>query len=241
MLGHRGCRLGITFPEIYDMQVRAIIEAACAVVRRGVAVEPEIMIPLTGTVAEMRLTADMTRRVAEAVQAEAGVRVPYTVGTMIEVPRAALVAGKLAEHAEFFSFGTNDLTQMTFGYSRDDIGKFLPFYLEKKLLPADPFAVLDQEGVGELITIGHRARARRAARAQGRDLRRARGRPLVGGVLPPRGHDLRVVLALLGAGGVGGRRPGAARGAPSGGHARAREAHGATGEAGRRRGGARRA
>jgi pyruvate,orthophosphate dikinase len=154
MLGHRGCRLGITFPEIYDMQVRAIIEAACAVVRRGVGVEPEIMIPLTGTVAEMRLTADMTRRVAEAVQAEAGVRVPYTVGTMIEVPRAALVAGKLAEYADFFSFGTNDLTQMTFGYSRDDIGKFLPFYLEKKLLPADPFAELDQEGVGELIEIG---------------------------------------------------------------------------------------
>ncbi len=162
MLGHRGCRLGITFPEIYDMQVRAIIEAACAVARLGVEVEPEIMIPLTGTVAEMRLTADMTRRVAETVQAEAGVRVPYTVGTMIEVPRAALVAGKLAEHAEFFSFGTNDLTQMTFGYSRDDIGKFLPFYLDKKLLPADPFAVLDQEGVGELITIGiERGRAAR--------------------------------------------------------------------------------
>ena len=162
MLGHRGCRLGITFPEIYDMQVRAILEAACALVGRGVAVEPEIMIPLTGTVAEMRLTADMTRRVAEAVQAEAGVRVPYTVGTMIEVPRAALVAGQLAEHADFFSFGTNDLTQMTFGYSRDDIGKFLPFYLEKKLLPADPFAVLDQEGVGELIEIGiERGRATR--------------------------------------------------------------------------------
>jgi len=162
MLGHRGCRLGITFPEIYDMQVRAIIEAACAVVRHGVQVEPEIMIPLTGTVAEMRLTADMTRRVAEAVQAETGVRVPYTVGTMIEVPRAALVAGQLAEHADFFSFGTNDLTQMTFGYSRDDIGKFLPYYLEKKLLPADPFAVLDQEGVGEMITIGiERGRAAR--------------------------------------------------------------------------------
>jgi pyruvate, orthophosphate dikinase len=162
MLGHRGCRLGITFPEIYDMQVRAIIDAACEVVRRGGVVEPEIMIPLTGTVAEMRLTVDMTRRVAEAVQAEAGVRVPYTVGTMIEVPRAALVAGKLAEHAEFFSFGTNDLTQMTFGYSRDDIGKFLPFYLEKKLLPADPFAVLDQEGVGELIELGiERGRAAR--------------------------------------------------------------------------------
>jgi pyruvate,orthophosphate dikinase len=154
MLGHRGCRLGITFPEIYEMQVRAIVEAACAVARRGIGVEPEIMIPLTGTVAEMQLTEEMTRRVAEAVQAEAGIRVPYTVGTMIEVPRASLVADQLAHHAEFFSFGTNDLTQMTFGYSRDDIGKFLPFYLESKLLPADPFAVLDQEGVGEMIRIG---------------------------------------------------------------------------------------
>jgi pyruvate,orthophosphate dikinase len=154
MLGHRGCRLGITFPEIYEMQVRAIVEAACAVARDGIGVEPEIMIPLTGTLAEMKLTEEMTRRVAEAVQAEAGVRVPYTVGTMIEVPRASLVADQLARHAEFFSFGTNDMTQMTFGYSRDDIGKFLPFYLEHKLLPADPFAVLDQEGVGEMIRIG---------------------------------------------------------------------------------------
>ena len=154
MLGHRGCRLGITFPEIYDMQVRAIMEAACAVARRGIGVEPEIMIPLTGTVAEMKLTEEMTRRVAEAVQGETGVRVPYTVGTMIEVPRASLVADQLARYADFFSFGTNDMTQMTFGYSRDDIGKFLPFYLEHKLLPADPFAVLDQEGVGEMVRIG---------------------------------------------------------------------------------------
>ncbi len=154
MLGHRGCRLGITFPEIYEMQVRAIMEAACAVARQGVAVEPEIMIPLTGTTAEMELTGEMTRRVAEAVTAEMGVRVPYMVGTMIEVPRAALIADQIARHAEFFSFGTNDLTQMTFGYSRDDIGKFLPFYLDKKLLPADPFAVLDREGVGELIRVG---------------------------------------------------------------------------------------
>ncbi len=154
MLGHRGCRLGITFPEIYEMQVRAIMEAACAVTRRGVRVEPEIMIPLTGTVTEMQVTDEMTRRVAGAVEAETGVRVPYTVGTMIEVPRAALIADQMAEHAEFFSFGTNDLTQMTFGYSRDDIGKFLPYYLERKILPADPFAVLDQEGVGEMIRIG---------------------------------------------------------------------------------------
>jgi pyruvate,orthophosphate dikinase len=154
MLGHRGCRLGITFPEIYEMQVRAIMEAACTVANRGIEVQPEIMIPLTGTTPEMKLTEEMTRRVAETVTAEMGTRVPYMVGTMIEVPRAALIAGQMAQHAEFFSFGTNDLTQMTYGYSRDDIGKFLPFYLDKKLLPADPFAVLDQEGVGELIRFG---------------------------------------------------------------------------------------
>jgi pyruvate,orthophosphate dikinase len=155
MLGHRGCRLGITFPEIYEMQVRAIMEAACEVAKRGVRVEPpEIMIPLTGTVAEMKLTRDMTDRIAKQTVAEMGGKVEYSVGTMIEVPRAALIADKLAEHADFFSFGTNDLTQMTFGYSRDDIGKFLPFYLEKKLLPDDPFAVLDQEGVGEMMRIG---------------------------------------------------------------------------------------
>jgi pyruvate,orthophosphate dikinase len=154
MLGHRGCRLGITFPEIYEMQVRAIMEAACEVARRGVRVEPEIMIPLTGTVPEMKVTRDMTVRMADKTVAEMGAKIAYTVGTMIEVPRAALIADKLAEYADFFSFGTNDLTQMTFGYSRDDIGKFLPFYLEKKLLPDDPFAVLDQEGVGEMIEIG---------------------------------------------------------------------------------------
>jgi pyruvate, orthophosphate dikinase len=154
MLGHRGCRLGITFPEIYDMQVRAIMEAACEVAAAGVTVEPEIMIPLTGTVAEMKLTREMTDRVARQVIQETGRPVAYSVGTMIEVPRAALIADRIAEHAEFFSFGTNDLTQMTFGYSRDDIGKFLPFYLEKKLLPSDPFAVLDQDGVGEMVRIG---------------------------------------------------------------------------------------
>ena len=154
MLGHRGCRLGITFPEIYEMQVRAIMEAACAVTREGVKVEPEIMIPLTGTVGEMKLTHEMTRSVADAVLGDTGVKVNYLIGTMIEVPRAALVADRIAEDAEFFSFGTNDLTQMTFGYSRDDIGKFLPFYLDRGLLPADPFSVLDEEGVGELIRIG---------------------------------------------------------------------------------------
>jgi pyruvate,orthophosphate dikinase len=154
MLGHRGCRLGITSPRIYGMQVTAIMEAACAAAEGGVRVEPEIMIPLTGTVGEMRETYEQTRKVAEGVVARMGVPVKYSVGTMIEVPRAALIADQIAHHAEFFSFGTNDLTQMTFGYSRDDVAKFLPAYLQKGLLPHDPFAVLDQEGVGELIKIG---------------------------------------------------------------------------------------
>jgi pyruvate,orthophosphate dikinase len=154
MLGHRGCRLGITSPEIYAMQVRAIMEAACTVAEQGVKVEPEIMIPLTGTVGEMKLTYDNTKKVADAVLVEMGGPCKYTVGTMIEVPRAALIADKIAQDAEFFSFGTNDLTQMTFGYSRDDVAKFLPEYLQKGLLPHDPFSVLDQEGVGELVRIG---------------------------------------------------------------------------------------
>ena len=154
MLGHRGCRLGITYPEIYGMQVRAIMEAACIVAEQGAKVEPEIMIPLTGTVGEMRLTYANTKKVADGVLAELGVAVKYLIGTMIEVPRAALIADQMAQDAEFFSFGTNDLTQMTFGYSRDDVAKFLPDYLQKGLLPHDPFSVLDQEGVGELIRIG---------------------------------------------------------------------------------------
>jgi pyruvate,orthophosphate dikinase len=162
MLGHRGCRLGITHPEIYGMQARAIMEAACTVAEQGVKVVPEIMIPLTGTVGEMKETFEQTRRVADGVIAEMGVSVPYLVGTMIEVPRAALIAQKIADHAEFFSFGTNDLTQLAFGYSRDDVAKFLPKYLDMGLVPADPFSILDQEGVGELIALGiDRGRRRR--------------------------------------------------------------------------------
>jgi pyruvate, orthophosphate dikinase len=162
MLGHRGCRLGLTSPRIYGMQVTAIMEAACAAAEQGVRVEPEIMIPLTGTVGEMRETYEQTKKVADGVIARTGVTVRYLVGTMIEVPRAALIADKIAEFAEFFSFGTNDLTQMTFGYSRDDVAKFLPAYLQKGLLQNDPFAVLDQEGVGELVKIGiERGRRRR--------------------------------------------------------------------------------
>jgi pyruvate,orthophosphate dikinase len=154
MLGHRGCRLGITYPEIYEMQVRAIFQAACDVQKDGIAVHPEVMIPLVGTVKELQLTTEMVRRVAEETFAERGVKVDFLVGTMIEIPRAALIADKLGEIAEFFSFGTNDLTQMTFGYSRDDAGSFLPEYVEKKILPKDPFESIDQEGVGQLVKLG---------------------------------------------------------------------------------------
>jgi pyruvate, orthophosphate dikinase len=151
MLGHRGCRLGITYPEIYEMQAQAIFEAAVNVKKEGIDVLPEVMIPLIGTVRELELTREMVVRVAREVVERTGVDVPIIVGTMIEIPRATLIADKIAEVAEFFSFGTNDLTQMTFGYSRDDIGSFLPDYLEKKVLPRDPFATIDFEGVGQLV------------------------------------------------------------------------------------------
>jgi len=154
MLGHRGCRLAITFPEIYEMQVRAIYQAACEVKADGVDARPEVMIPLVGTVKELQILTDMVRRVAGEVLQDRGVKMPVVVGTMIEIPRATLIAEKLAEIAEFFSFGTNDLTQMTFGYSRDDAGTFLPEYVEKKILPKDPFESLDQEGVGQLVRLG---------------------------------------------------------------------------------------
>ena len=151
MLGHRGCRLGITYPEITEMQARAIIEAALQLKKQGTTVIPEIMIPLTTGIKEMKNQADIVRRVAEEVFAEKKDRVEYLVGTMIELPRAALVADKIAEEAEFFSFGTNDLTQTTFGFSRDDINHFLPEYTKLGILKQDPFATLDQEGVGQLI------------------------------------------------------------------------------------------
>lgn len=154
MLGHRGCRLGNTYPEITEMQARAIIEAALAVKSRGISVLPEIMIPLIGTAAEFEMQEDIIRKVAEQVFAEKNERVEYLVGTMIEIPRAALVADKIAVRAEFFSFGTNDLTQMTFGYSRDDAGTFLPIYINKNLLKSDPFQILDREGVGQLVRMG---------------------------------------------------------------------------------------
>lgn len=154
MLGFRGCRLGVVYPEIFEMQVRAIMMAACELAKQGYTIVPEIMIPLVGTVREFTLIEEYSRKAAQEVMSEAGVTLEYKIGTMIEVPRAALVADKIAAHAEFFSFGTNDMTQMAFGYSRDDAGKFLPLYVDKNVLPADPFRTLDQEGVGQLIEMG---------------------------------------------------------------------------------------
>ena len=154
MLGHRGCRLGNTYPEITEMQARAIIEAALNLKAKGINAKPEIMVPLTGTLNEMKMQEEIIRTTVEKVFEERGEKIDYMVGTMIEIPRAALVADQIAQSAEFFSFGTNDLTQMGFGYSRDDVGKFLPIYLEKGILKNDPFQVLDQEGIGQLIKIG---------------------------------------------------------------------------------------
>jgi len=154
MLGFRGCRLGIVFSEIYEMQVRAIFEAACELAREGVEVMPEVMIPLVGTTGEMETIREYAVRIADETIKEYGVNLHYLVGTMIEIPRAALIADKIAVTAEFFSFGTNDMTQMAFGYSRDDAGKFLAQYIDRNVLSADPFQSLDQEGVGQLVEMG---------------------------------------------------------------------------------------
>jgi pyruvate,orthophosphate dikinase len=151
MLGHRGCRLGLTFPEIYDMQVEAIVRAACARLKAGGSAQPEIMVPLVGTEEEMVKLRERTAAVVARVLAEQGLQHEILIGTMIEIPRAALIADLIAKHADFFSFGTNDLTQMTYGYSRDDANKFLPEYLEQKILPYDPFARIDEQGVGQLV------------------------------------------------------------------------------------------
>jgi pyruvate,orthophosphate dikinase len=151
MLGHRGCRLGITFPEITAMQTRAILSAACELKKEGKNPQPEIMVPLIGILYELKQQKEVIQRVAKEVFAEYGVTIDFEIGTMIEIPRAALTADRIATEAQYFSFGTNDLTQMTFGYSRDDIASFLPVYLDKKILKVDPFQVLDQKGVGQLI------------------------------------------------------------------------------------------
>ena len=154
MLGHRGCRLGISFPEIYEMQARAIFEGAIAVAKEtGKAPIPEIMIPLIASRRELEITRAQVDGVAKAVFAETGSTIEYSVGTMIELPRAALLADKIAELADFFSFGTNDLTQTVFGLSRDDAGTFLPRYVEMGILPKDPFVSIDVEGVGEMVKI----------------------------------------------------------------------------------------
>jgi pyruvate,orthophosphate dikinase len=154
MLGHRGCRLGIAYPEITEMQSRAIFEAAAELTAADISVAPEVMIPLVGTYKEYEHQEKIVRRIADEVVSETGTSFSYLVGTMIELPRACLTADEIAEKAEFFSFGTNDLTQTTFGFSRDDIGGFLPEYLEIGILDHDPFQSLDQTGVGKLVQIG---------------------------------------------------------------------------------------
>jgi pyruvate,orthophosphate dikinase len=153
MLGHRGCRLGISFPEVTEMQARAIFEAAAEVQKRGIKVTPEVMIPLVGFEKEFEHQAEIVRRVADLVQAEKKVNLNYLVGTMIEVPRGALTADAIAKTAEFFSFGTNDLTQTALGMSRDDSGSFLPQYAELEIVKRNPFATIDQSGVGQLMQI----------------------------------------------------------------------------------------
>jgi pyruvate,orthophosphate dikinase len=156
MLGHRGCRLGITYPEITEMQAKAIFGAACDMVKEGIKVKPEVMVPLVGTVEELRHQREVIDRAAEEIFKKRKIRVDYKVGTMIEVPRAALTADRIAEAADFFSFGTNDLTQMTMGFSRDDTGRFMTLYLEKGILKRDPFVSLDLEGVGQLLEMATR-------------------------------------------------------------------------------------
>ena len=153
MMGHRGCRLAVTYPEIAEMQTRAVIEAAIDVNKEGQNVVPEIMIPLVGDIKELKYVKDVVCKTADAIIEEAGVELPYKVGTMIEIPRAALTADEIAKEAEFFSFGTNDLTQMTYGFSRDDAAKFLNEYYTKNIFESDPFAHIDENGVGQLMQI----------------------------------------------------------------------------------------
>ena len=177
MMGLRGCRLGLTYPEINEMQVRAIFEACCDLKKEGYAVKPWVMIPLIGHVNELKVAKEILVRVAKDVMTEKGVEVEYKFGTMIESPRAAITADEIAEHAEFFSFGTNDLTQMTFGYSRDDAeGKFLNRYVEQKILSSNPFETLDTKGVGALVEM---------SMTKGKDVNSA----LVGGVCGEHGGD----------------------------------------------------
>ncbi len=197
MLGHRGCRLGLTYPEIYDMQVQAIMEAACELNKNeGFSIVPEIMIPLVAVVEELKRLRENAVKICEEVIGRYGVKIEYLIGTMIELPRAALTADEIATEADFFSFGTNDLTQTTFGLSRDDAGKFLPFYVENNLLPEDPFVTLDQGGVGQLVRIGCERGTGHAPQPQGRHLRRTWRRSRVGHFLPRDRPRLRFLLAV---------------------------------------------
>ena len=197
MLGFRGCRLAIAYPEIAEMQARAIFEAAVEAGKRtGKPVVPEIMVPLIATKAELDIVKARIDAMAQAVTKETGAKLDYQVGTMIELPRAALMAGEIAESAEFFSFGTNDLTQTTFGISRDDAARFLGIYTARGILPGDPFVSIDREGVGELVRIGVERGRKVRNEAQGRHLRRARRRSGLGRVLPRGRARLRVLLAV---------------------------------------------
>ena len=211
MLGHRGCRLGITYPEITEMQARAIFEAAVAVAKDGVKVFPEVMIPLTATLKEMANQAAIVHRVAQEVFKEKGKKVDYLVGTMIELPRAALVADEIAKEAQFFSFGTNDLTQTTFGFSRDDVNKVLPTYLEEGILKQDPVRRARPGGSRPTGEDGDRTRPQDASQSEGRHLRRAWRRAVVGGVLPQGRAELRFLLALPRADGAPGGSAGRGR------------------------------
>ena len=212
MLGFRGCRLAIAYPEIAEMQARAIFEAAVEAGKRtGKPVVPEVMVPLIATKLELDLVKARIDAMAQAVAAETETQIDYQVGTMIELPRAALRAGEIAESAEFFSFGTNDLTQTTFGISRDDASSFLGTYVARGIVPIDPFVSIDRDGVGELVRIGVERGRKVQAQAQGRHLRRARRRPGLGRLLPRGQARLRVVLAVPRADCAARRRPGGAR------------------------------
>ena len=210
MLGLRGCRLGIIYPEITAMQVRAIFEAACTVAARKGRVMPEVMIPLTASVVEFRKQALIVRQVAEEVFRERQITVPFLLGTMIELPRACVTADELAREAQFFSFGTNDLTQTTWGLSRDDAGHFLPHYLEHGVIERRPVPGARSGRRRQADPDGLRARPADPARPQARDLRRARRRAGRGGLLRPPGNELRVLLTVPGADRPAGRRPGGA-------------------------------
>ena len=211
MLGHRGCRLGIAYPEITEMQARAIFEAAANVVKKKIPVKPEVMVPLVGFQKELELQVEIVHRVAKEVMDKKKVKFDYLVGTMIEVPRGALTADEIAETAQFFSFGTNDLTQTALGISRDDMGNFLMPYTENEIFTKNPFASLDQTGVGQLMEIAV-AKGRMHPQAhQARHLRRARRRSGQRAILPQARPELRQLLALPRAGGAFGRGAGGPR------------------------------